>query len=133
MNSLEPIDHSADVVSVGLEELQVFSRAVMLRLPLRIPELRRIGRIKDALTAASELNKALSAYIQHALVDCHGSHGTADLAKDAAALFDALSRYTSELQKTAEEYRSLVLDFGTSSLDLEEESADRSDRSGSSL
>ncbi len=95
-------------VIVEHDDLQVVAEAMMLRLQLRSTEARRIARMRELLAAATELSRALSSHTHHALVHCQGSHGTWDLERDTAALFDALSAYGALVHDVALEYRPIA-------------------------
>lgn len=89
---------------IPLADLETVSKAVMLRLEQPEQEERRVHRMRELLRAASELNRALALHTQHALVDCCGTHGTGDLATDAAVLHRALVRYAQLVAALASEY-----------------------------
>lgn len=94
---------------IPLGDLKVASGAIMLRLADAAQETSRINQMRDFLGCASELNLALSVYVRHALVDCCGTHGTADLAVDTQALHRALDRYSTFVAVVAAEYGDIVL------------------------
>lgn len=104
------IDTNSAEVSICRDDLLIVSAAMDLRYPLRAPESHRIERMRELLSAASELSRALAAHSQHSLVDCQGSHGMWDLAADAEALFDALAVYSGLVRHVATEYRSVFRD-----------------------
>ena len=58
--------------------------------------------------AAAELNRALSTYTHHALIDCHGTTGAADLDADAIALGEALAVFSLHVREITEEYRPVM-------------------------
>lgn len=93
---------------IPLGDLKVASAAVMLRLADAAQEASRINRMREFLGCASELNLALSLYVRHSLVDCCGTHGTADLSVDTQALHRALDRYSTFVAVVAAEYRDIV-------------------------
>lgn len=99
-------DRSA--VGIRLEDLEVMSEAIMLRLAESDQEALRVGRMRELLWVASELTRALATHTQHSLVDCCGTHGTGDLASDTRALHDALTRYAHLVHQAAVDYRPVV-------------------------
>lgn len=93
---------------IAAADLEVVSKAVMLRFDSREAEEARVNRMRELLWAASELTRALSVHTQHALVDCCGSHGISDLAMDTRSLHRALGRYETLVSAVAAEYRDTV-------------------------
>ena len=95
-------------VVIEHDDMQVVAEAMMLRLQLRGSEARRIERMRQLLTTASDLCRALSAHTHHALVNCQGSHGTWDLERDTRELHDAFAAYGSLVRDIAREYRAVA-------------------------
>lgn len=95
---------------ISREDLQIVAEMAVMRLPLRAPEQRRVSRIRELLAAEAELGRAVSAHTQHALINCQGSHGAANLVDDTTTLFQALVSYAALLKLVAAEYRGLVRD-----------------------
>lgn len=102
----EPDD--ARTASISRDDLEIICEATAARLQLRVPEARRVERMHQLLAAAAALARTLSAHTQHSMVDCHGSHGTGDLAGDTDSLFAAFASYAADLREIAAEYRALV-------------------------
>lgn len=103
--------HGIDMsLSAGIscEDLQIVAEMVVMRLPLRAPEQRRVARVRELLAAQAEFGRAISAHTQHALINCQGSHGAANLADDTTALYQALASYAALLREVAQEYRTLA-------------------------
>jgi hypothetical protein len=96
--------------AISQENLQIVAEMMVMRLPLRAAEQRRVARVRQLLAAEAELGRAVSAHTQHGLINCQGSHGAANLGDDTAALFRALVSYAALLGEVASEYRSLVRD-----------------------
>jgi hypothetical protein len=94
--------------AISCEDLQIVAEMVEMRLPLRSPEQRRVARARQVLAAEAELARAVAAHTQHALISCQGSHGTASIAADTAALYAALAGYAAIIREVADEYRPLV-------------------------
>lgn len=105
---MEVQSNNRPAAGIALGDLKVASGAIMLRLSDAAQETSRIRQIREFLGCASELNLALSAYVRHGLVDCCGTHGTADLAVDTQALHRALDRYSTFVAVVAAEYRDIV-------------------------
>jgi hypothetical protein len=97
---------------ISREDLQIVAEMVVMRLPLRTPEQRRVARAREVLAAEAELARAISAHTQHALISCQGSHGAANLANDTSVLFEAFTTYATLVRGVAAEYRGLVRDAG---------------------
>lgn len=97
---------------ISREDLQIVAEMVVMRLPLRTPEQRRVARAREVLAAEAELARAISAHTQHALISCQGSHGAANIANDTTALFEAFTCYATLVRSVAAEYRTLVHDSG---------------------
>jgi len=102
--------------TISLDDIQIFSRVVHLRLGHRIAELRRIGRVQDVLRAAGNLAEALTSYSARASSDCTGQGGTAELDAEATRLFASFAICAESLRSAATEYRTRVLD-GTARLE----------------
>jgi hypothetical protein len=96
--------------TVSYDDLQIVAEVVTMRLPLRGPEQERVTRVRALLAAETELGRAFSAHTQHALINCQGSHGAANLGDDTAPLFQALMTYAALLHELAADYRGLVRD-----------------------
>ena len=97
--------------TVSHDDLQIVAEIVTMRLPLRAPEQERVMRVRALLAAETELGRAFSAHTQHALINCQGSHGAANLGDDTAALFQAFMIYAALLHELAADYRGLVRDI----------------------
>lgn len=95
--------------TISLEHIQVLSRAIRLRLGLRIAELRRIGQIQDVVRASHAFAEALSTYAACALAECTGEARSSDPDTEATRLFAAYARYAQLLQSVATGYRSRVV------------------------
>ena len=95
-------------ITISREDIAIVADATVIRFPLRAHECKRVARMREMLAAASELCRTLSDHTQHSLVDCQGSHGTWDLARDADAFYCALAAYSAAVSELASEYRSVV-------------------------
>lgn len=95
-------------VTLSREDLAVVADATVIRFPTRAAECRRVARMREMLAAASDLSRALSDHTQHSLVDCQGTQGAWDLARDVDTLYGALTAYCASMQKLAAEYRQVV-------------------------
>lgn len=96
------------VFSFRREDLHRIARLVRLRMPHEPEERRRLDRMHQVLRAASEMNRSLSTFLQHAMVDCHGTTGAADIDADAAALADAMGTFAAQLDHVTAEYRAVL-------------------------
>ena len=95
-------------VTISRDDLAVVADATDIRFPTRAAESRRIARLRTMLATASDLSRALSDHTRHSLIDCQGTHGTWDLARDVDDLYRALVAYSTSIQELAEEYRPVV-------------------------
>lgn len=95
-------------VSMRVDDLRHVAELTRLRIPYGDAERHRVARVRAVLMAAAELNRALSAYTHHALIDCHGTTGAADLDADAIALGEALAVFSLHVREITEEYRSVM-------------------------
>ena len=95
-------------VTISRDDLAVVADATDIRFPTRAAESRRIAHLRSMLAAASDLSRALSDHTRHSLVDCQGTHGTWDLARDVDDLYRALVAYSTSIQELAAEYRPVV-------------------------
>jgi hypothetical protein len=95
-------------VSMRVDDLRHVAELTRLRIPYGDAERHRVARVRAVLMAAAELNRALSAYTHHALIDCHGTTGAADLDADAVALGEALAVFSLHVREITEEYRSVM-------------------------
>jgi len=96
-------------VSMRVDDLRHVAELTRLRIPYDDAERHRIARVRSVLRAAAELNRALSAYTHHALIDCHGTTGAADLDADAVALGEAMAEFSQHVREITEEYRSVMM------------------------
>jgi hypothetical protein len=99
---------SDQVFSIRRGDLHRVADLVRLRIPEQSEERRRIDRMRQVLLAAGEMNRSLSTYLHHALVDCHGTTGAADLDADADALADAIGSFSAHLERITDEYRAVL-------------------------
>ena len=97
------------VFSIRRGDLQRVAVLARLRIPQQSEEKRRVDRMRQVLHAAAEMNRSLSTYLQHALVDCHGTTGANDLDADAQALGDAISSFSAHLERITDEYRTVLI------------------------
>jgi hypothetical protein len=97
-------------VSMRVDDLRHVAELTRLRIPYGDAERHRVARVRAVLVAAAELNRALSAYTHHALIDCHGTTGAADLDADAIVLGEALAVFSAHVREITEEYRSVMTD-----------------------
>ena len=95
-------------VSMRVDDLRHVAELTRLRIPYHDAERYRVARVKSVLMAAAELNRALSTYTHHALIDCHGTTGAADLDADAIVLGEALAVFSLHVREITEEYRSAM-------------------------
>jgi hypothetical protein len=86
--------------SLSLEDLLSITRIGLLRLPTREAEAKRVRLMRSLVAAEAELNHALGAHARCFLVNCQGSHGTGNLALEAARLHTALTRYVRLVHET---------------------------------
>jgi hypothetical protein len=93
---------------VTTEDLKTVAELVTMRFPLRVPESRRVARLRTLLAATSEFSRSLSTFLEHALVHCHGTAGTSDLSADTAALDQALRNFSTEIASVAHDYDAAV-------------------------
>src|SRR5690242_14866660 len=105
MRRIQIREHDMPEETISLEHVQVFSRAVRLRLRLRMAELRRIARIQEVLHAAGDLAQALSAYSTRAFLEYNSHIDESDLETEGNRLFAAFARYAQLLQTAATGYR----------------------------
>lgn len=96
--------------TISLENLEVFSRAIYLRLAPRTAELRRIGRIQDVVRAADDLALMLTSYSAAASADRTGRAEAVELDALSRRLFAALAALAESLRGAAEDYRTRVSD-----------------------
>ena len=80
-------------VTVRLDDLRALTELGLLRLPSADAETRRTAHMRTVLAAASELEHAFAAQIRCMLVNCQGSRGAGDLARETDAFHAALLRY----------------------------------------
>lgn len=114
------VQRDRSVTEVPFDDLDVVSRAVMLRLTEPAAEAQRVRGMRELLWASSELTRALSMHTQHALVDCSGTHGNGDLASDTRELHRALVTYARLVRGVAEEYRDVVRQDGRPAREISE-------------
>ena len=95
-------------VTISRDDLAVVADATDIRFPTRAAESRRIAHLRGMLAAASDLSRALSDHTRHSLIDCQGTHGTWDLARDVDDLYRALVAYSTSIEELAAEYRPVV-------------------------
>ena len=95
-------------ICIAPDDLRVVAQALMLRLPLRGAETRRVARMHELLERSSELGRAVTAQTHCGRVHCQGSHGAGDLIGDTDALQRAFAAYASLVQAVAAEYRGVV-------------------------
>ena len=95
-------------VTISRDDLAVVADATDIRFPTRAAESRRVAHLRQMLAAASDLSRALSEHTRHSLIDCQGTHGTWDLARDVDDLYRALVVYSAAIQELAGEYRPVV-------------------------
>ena len=95
-------------VTISRDDLAVVADATDIRFPTRAAESRRVARMREMLATASDLSRALTDHTRHSLIDCQGTHGTWDLARDVDDLYRALVAYSTSIQELAEEYRQVV-------------------------
>jgi hypothetical protein len=91
-------------LTIDTEHLRTVAELITMRYPLRGPETRRVARLRSLLGAASEVNRSLSIFLEHALVHCHGTAGTSDLTADTVALDQALRAFSVEVESVARDY-----------------------------
>lgn len=97
-----------DALLINSADLNTVAGLISMRFSPRDQERERVARLRTLLAATSELNRSLAAYAQHALVHCHGTAGTSDLAADTAALDLALQIFCFEFGAVARDYDALV-------------------------
>jgi hypothetical protein len=95
-------------VSMRVDDLRHVAELTRLRIPYDDAERHRVARVRSVLRAAAELNRALSTYTHHALIDCHGTTGAADLDADAIVLGEALAVFSLHVREITEEYRAVM-------------------------
>jgi hypothetical protein len=100
--------HGVQTVSMRVDDLRHVADLARLRIPYGDEERHRVERMRTVLRAAAELNRSLSAYTHHALIDCHGTTGAADLDADAIALGEALTTFSLRVREITEEYRAVM-------------------------
>ena len=79
--------------TVRLDDLRALTELGLLRLPSTDAEARRTAHMRTVLAAASALEHALASQIRCMLVNCQGSHGAGDLARETDTLYAALLQY----------------------------------------
>jgi hypothetical protein len=79
--------------TVRLDDLRALTELGLLRLPSAAAESRRTTHMRTVVAAASALNHALASQIRCMLVNCQGSHGAGDLARETEELYAALMQY----------------------------------------
>src|SRR5690348_13646176 len=95
---------------ISIDDLEVFSRVVQLRLGARIADLRRIGRVQDVLRAADALAEALKSYSTHGSTASVGDAETSELDDWSRRLFAVFVVFAECLRSAAGEYRARVTD-----------------------
>jgi hypothetical protein len=95
-------------IRIAPDDLRVVAQALMLRLPLRAAESRRLARMHQLLEVSSELGRAVGAQTHCGRVHCQGSYGAGDLIGDTETLASALVAYASLVHDVATEYRAIV-------------------------
>jgi hypothetical protein len=79
--------------TVRLDDLRALTELGLLRLPSPAAESRRAAHMRAVVTAATALNHALASQIRCMLVNCQGSHGAGDLARETDQFHAALMHY----------------------------------------
>lgn len=92
-------------VVIRHEDLRIAAHAMLLRLPLRTPESRRIARVRELLDVSAELARLLAAQAHCGRVQSQGSHGTGDLIADTEAFYESLAVFGALVHEIATEYR----------------------------
>jgi hypothetical protein len=110
-------DNTPPSVVIHQEDLRVAAHAMLLRLPLRTPETRRIARVRELLDVSSELTRLMAAQTHCGRVQCQGSHGTGDLVAQTETLYESLAVFGALVQEIAREYRKVVAPDASPSLD----------------
>ena len=100
--------HGVQTVSMRVDDLRHVADLARLRIPYGDEERHRIERMRAVLRAAAELNRSLATYTHHAMIDCHGTTGAADLDADAIALGEALAVFSVRVREITEEYRAVM-------------------------
>ena len=79
--------------TVRVDDLRALTELGLLRLPSPAAESRRAAHMRTVVVAATALNHALASQIRCMLVNCQGSHGAGDLARETEELHAALMQY----------------------------------------
>lgn len=103
-------------IRIAPDDLRVVAQALLLRLPLRAPESRRLAYMNTLLAASTELGRSVTTHTHCGRVNCQGSHGIGDLLADTEALQSALATWASLVQEIANEYRGVVDGMGPQAL-----------------
>jgi hypothetical protein len=101
-------DSTPPSVLIRHDDLRVAAEAMLLRLPLRTPESRRVAHCRALLDASAELARLMAAHTHCGRVQSQGSHGTGDLVADTEALYAALAAFADLVHDFAGEYRLVV-------------------------
>jgi hypothetical protein len=95
-------------VTISHEDLLVAAHAMLLRLPLRSPETRRVARIRELLEVSAELSRALRAHVHCGSVQCQGSYGAGDLVAETEILYETFAHFGALVHEIAADYRKVV-------------------------
>jgi len=101
------MNETMESIIISPEDLDTIAELIVMRFPLRVAEGRRLARMRALMLVTAALNRAVSTYAQHALVNCQGTAGTSDLCADTAALNHALQAFSTEIRMIAHEYDSI--------------------------
>jgi hypothetical protein len=95
-------------VTYSIEELRALAEICVSRLPIREAEAKRAARMRSVVAAAADLGRVLSAHTHSMLVNCQGSHGNSNLARETEELHVALARYAEVVRGLAKDHRRLL-------------------------
>jgi hypothetical protein len=95
-------------VTYSIEELRALAEICVSRLPIREAEAKRAARMRSVVAAAADLGRALGAHTHSMLVNCQGSHGNGNLARETEELHVALARYAEVVRGLAKDHRRLL-------------------------
>jgi len=99
--------------TVRLDDLRALTELGLLRLPSPTAESRRTAHMRAVVAAASELNHALASQIRCMLVNCQGSHGAGDLARETDQFHAALVRYAELVHDVGRDRERIVTGIAT--------------------
>ena len=96
-------------MTIDESDLAIVARAIALRCPAPDEDAARAARMRALVQVTAQLNRMLSTYARHALVNCQGTTGASDLDLDTRLLAEALRDFCGEIRTVAAEYADVML------------------------